>query len=501
MTSGLKGWLEQLADKPAPILEQSRKSALAILEDDKKSSSDCIPIILADPGMAANLFRGINTERLKNNRLPLTTVNSLVSLMGMSHLKDEINAMKSIEQLSLPEINQQGIGRCLKQSWYSEQFAMRWVTDRDVREPEEVRVAAILQYLPELMLWAYGDDVMPRIEHRAYYQCKNYYKEVAMELGCHKREVGAALAERWNLPEIVGFGFSSDYNTYTHGTAVALASLLARLAQHGWYGEDMHFFLNKAMHYFGEQENTASKHIHQQVLSMVAEELALGYRPVASMLVASDDKKYPEIEYRYAALDEDVKPAAKTQAKPEEQVQPKAATTGSADRLAKVQADVAIIKKSVQQQAGIDVLLRQTLDSVSQSLGFLRVHFLLLNPAKDKAETKISRFANNADQATLKLAVSLQPANLFTQLVKKPQAFWLNANNYDKYWSMVPGNVKSVIHVDRFIAASVHFGEKPVGIIYADNQHEEISEEQFKMFQQLTLILNKGLALISKQKK
>jgi HD-like signal output (HDOD) protein len=517
MTLGLKGWLEKLADKPAPILEHSRDSALALLTDERKSSAECIPIILADPGMAANLFRGTNVKRVKNNRLALTTVNTLVSLLGVKQLTDQIRGMTTFEELDLPDINRQGIERCIKQSWYGVQFATQWVTDRDAREPEEVRIAASLQFLPELMLWAYGEEVMPAIEHYAYYECKNYYKEVERALGCHRREIGAALAERWELPEIVGFGFTSDYNTYTHGTAVALAALLARLVQHGWYGEDMHFFLKKAMHYFGEQENTAAKHLHQQVLKMTAEELTHGYRPVASLLVASDANKYPEAGYRFSALEK--KPQAesvtqaekvaaasveqKSAAKPlaeAEQKKVMADVEGDEQR-AKVLADVTALKQSIQAQATVDVLLKQTLESLNQTVGLRRVNFLLLNPAKDKAESKIARFSVGADHATTKLVVTVQPANLFTHLLKKPQAFWLNADNYDKYWSMIAGTVKTVIQVNSFVAAAIFYGDKPLGIIYADSEDAGITADQFKYFQQLTTLLNKGLAVLVKNKK
>ncbi|MCK4710591.1 MAG: HDOD domain-containing protein, partial [Gammaproteobacteria bacterium] len=277
MTSGLNGWLNELADKQIPILRHRRDQVLEILTDEIRASSECQPVILSDPGMAANLFRMMNQDRVKANRLPVTTVTSLISLFGVSKLIQAIESMTCLEDLGLPENNLKGIQRCFKQSWYCTQFAMKWVQDRGVREPEEVHVAAVLQSLPELMLWCYGDDILPIIEHRAYYQCDDYYKEVKKVLGCHKREIGVALAQQWALPEIAGFGFESDYNSFTSATAVALAALLARLSQHGWYGKDMHFFLQKAMHYFGEKENAASKHIHQQVIELVDDEMEFGY--------------------------------------------------------------------------------------------------------------------------------------------------------------------------------------------------------------------------------
>lgn len=497
MISGLKDWLDQLADKPIPILQHQRDQALEILNDEARSASECRPIILSDPGMTANLLRIINKERSKTLRFPITTVTSLISLLGVPRLKKEIESMTCIDDMGLPEKNLKGIQRCLRQSWYCSQFAMTWVMDRGVREPEEVHLASILQCLPELMLWSYGEDAMQRIEHLAYYECLDYYDEVTHIIGCHKREIGVALAERWFLPELVGFGFESAYNSFTNGTAVALAALIARLCLHGWYGKDMTFFLHRAMHYFGEDEIKTLHHLHQQALSMVDDEVALGYRPIAALLLSTNLERIPELEY-YLQPEKKEVPVQQVVEVETPIVNTPVVKGFDPDLLTK---DIEQFKAIIKAQAKMNDLLKHVLLSLHDTVLFERVNFLLLSADKLKLDSKMNKSSNTVDDAFAQLSIELSPKNLFGLLMKKPQAFSLNKNTYEKYWGLVPGKVKAAIQVDRFCMTSVFYGPKPLGMIYADKPEGKISADDFKAFQQLTMMLNKGLEIIIKSKK
>jgi len=525
MTTGIKSWLEKLADKPIPIQKTHRDQALEILNDEDRSASECHAIILSDPGMAANLLRNMNTEREAAGRLSITTVSSLISLLGVPNLRTAIESMTCFEDMDLPQANLNGVERCLKQSWYCESFAMRWAEERQMHEPEEVHLAAILQSIPEIMLWSYGDDVMRDIEHHAYFECKDYYHEVSKILACHKREIGAGLASQWCLPEAALFGFESEYNSYTVGTAVGLAALLARLCLHGWYGQDMAFFLEKAMHYFGEDEIKTIKHIHQNALDMAYEEIEKGYRPVASLLLSTNLERIPEIEFRKPDM---IKQQSTTEAGGQDSEKTKApVTTGEVDiadeapreqiKLPADEATESVAKQSVsldrqqlsedfvkltemiKESASLNELVKQVVISLHDTVKFDRVSFLLLSKDKTQLESKLNKFSNADDDALKKLSIPLNQKDLFSLLLKKPQAFSLSQNNFNKYWPLVPGVVKTAIDVDRFCVASVFYHKKPLGMIYVDRIKHLTSPDDFAAFQKMTMLLNKGLELLSKK--
>jgi len=523
MTTGIKSWLEKLADKPIPIQKTHRTQALEILNDDDRSASDCHSIILSDTGMAANLLKAMNKERESVGRLPITTVSSLISLFGVPKLRAEIESMTCFEDMDLPPMNLNGVGRCLKQSWYCEAFAMCWAQERQMHEPEEVHLAAILQSLPEIMLWCYGDEVMPEIEHNAYFECKDYYHEVSKILGCHKREIGAGLARQWCLPEAALFAFESEYNNYTTGTAIGLAALLARLCLHGWYGQDMTFFLQKAMHYFGEDEIKTIKHIHQNALDMVDDEIEKGYRPVASLLLSTNLERIPEIEYRKPdvvkqehkkehevsdvvkekpSVVEDMAAAEKPPGEqinlPTDEAEPVIKQRIEIDRQ-QLSEDFIKLTEMIKQSASLNDLVKQVVISLHDTVKFDRVSFLLLSQDKSKLESKLNKFSNADDDSLKQLSIPLNQKDLFSLLLKKPQAFSLSQNNFNKYWPLVPGVVKTAIDVDRFCVASVFYKNKPLGMIYVDRVKHLTSPDDFAAFQKMTMLMNKGLELLAKK--
>lgn len=498
MISGINSWLDELADKPIPILKHRRDQALAILKDDERASSECQPVILSDPGMAANLFRQINQKREKANRIPISNISSLISLLGVSRLIQEISSMTCVEELNLPEINMKGIRRRLKESWYSSQFATHWLIDRGITETEEMQVAAHLQMLPDLMLWCYGDDVMPKIEHNAYYECMDYQQQVNEILGCDKNEIGAALVQKWYLPEMAGFSFESKCDNFTHGTAVALATKLARICQHGWYGKEMQDFHKIAMHYFGEDSNKTARYLNQQLLALTADEMDLSYRSVASLFVLTNHKPYPEFEYRIASEVAAVKDLAEKQAAaklPEETVLPVAGLSQE-----KLNNDIELLNNLIKQNADLNSLIKSVVLSLHKTLELSRVSFLALSVDKMKLESKINLNLKNSSESLKGFEISLKVPDLFSVLIKKPQAFFLSEANREKYWQKISGAVKTKIQTDSFCAVSVFVGDRPLGIIYADKTDAVIEKEYYLAFQKITMILNRGLAYLAQKK-
>ncbi|MDH5518227.1 MAG: HDOD domain-containing protein [Gammaproteobacteria bacterium] len=496
MISGINSWLDELAEKPIPILKHRRDQALAILKDDERASSECQPVILSDPGMAANLFRQINQAREKANRIPINNISSLISLLGISRLIEEISAMVCIEDLNLPAANLAGIHRRLKENWYASQFASQWVRDRGVSETEEILVAAHLQMLPDLMLWCYGAEVMPKIEHKAYYECLDYEQQVDEILGCDKNEIGAALGQRWHLPEMAGFSFESNCDNFTHATAVALASKLARICQHGWYGREMQAFLQQATHYFGENSNKTTRYLNQQMLKMTTDEMDLSYRPVASLFVLSNQKTYPEFQYRIAA---EVAEVIKANAKPvvaAEQILPSVKELSQE----KLNSDIELLNNLIKQHADLNSLIKSVVLSLHKTLDLTRVSFLALSADSLKLESKINLNLKHSADSLKEFEISLKVPDLFSVLIKKPQTFLLNENNRDKYWQKISGDVKTKIQTECFCAVSVFVGSRPLGIIYADRMNEVIEKEYYLAFQKITMILNRGLAYLAQKK-
>ena len=102
----------------------------------------------------------------------------------------------------------------------------------------------------------------------------------------------------------------------------------------------------------------------------------------------------------------------------------------------------------------------------------------------------------------MNISLQTKQAGLFKKLLEKPQAVWINPQNYKKYEKALPGLFKSCSLNDDFFLMSLFSGDKPIGVIYSDNQNAQpLTQEQFKHFKQAISLTAKAMALLTKRKK
>ena len=103
-----------------------------------------------------------------------------------------------------------------------------------------------------------------------------------------------------------------------------------------------------------------------------------------------------------------------------------------------------------------------------------------------------------------KFAVGLQPPNFFTQILRKPQAVWMNSDRSNEITGLVPGEFKQLTQSDDYIVMSVFNGKGAFGVLYADKAasgNQSISEMELKVCRSIANASSKHLILMSKKGK
>jgi hypothetical protein len=361
--------------------------------------------------------------------------------------------------------------------------ARDWARLRGTHDAEEMQLAALLQNIAELALWCYGDDAMVEIEYRSYGQ-KQPYEQAAREvLGCSLRELSAALAESWQLPELGQQALRSDYQGFTLATGVALASRLARLTAHSWYDARGRQCIDAVAVYQGRAPGEVESRLQQTALDLSDTFQHLGYMPPARLLPMLVDESYVDPLYRPPP-----KPWAEPLAAAAKPARPTPPAASDNRRLA---AQVAAIQKLIGEHVHIQQLIQQVVDSIAL-MGFERVMFALIVPARKEL---LGRFYAQPGHARplQHIKILLDKPHLFTRLMEKMQPVRLLDDNRARYWPLVPEPVKLMLGNDRFVAMSVFSGERPVGMMYADKSRQSVSDEEYKHFQMLCRLLAKGV--------
>ena len=154
----------------------------------------------------------------------------------------------------------------------------------------------------------------------------------------------------------------------------------------------------------------------------------------------------------------------------------------------------------VKRQSGnaLQIQLTRTMKQLRDSAGLERAMFAMLTP---DGTTLRARFIIGAekDAAIKSFQISLEKQHLFTLLMSKPQSFWLNASNRNKYLLSIPQYLHNTLNIQGFFVSSLFVGEKPLGLLYADaSSATQLNNGSFTCFKQLMLKLGAELSSAGK---
>ncbi len=538
MPKGLAYWSDFLSNKPLPILAQTKKKVQWLIDQSQLSITQYTAPIYYDAGFAAYVFRHVNSSRKSSNKNALTTMANALSHLGQKAFQEILNKAPLLENLELGDKQQKGYIGVVGQACHASMQSREWAMQRSVVETEETQFAALLQSVPELMLWCYGDNIMLEIEDLCYVQKKDYEQAAEIVLGCKIRELGEKLSEIWNLPEMVIAGLNSKLDNFTLATGVSLASELARLVSYSWYGKDTVEVISKIAKYKGKAEGEIERQLHMGAVNANDILIEKGFAAPAKLLFQLVDEDYIDPQYIFNKVEVEknitvnkvmseplveVKSVEKkvndSAIKKQNEVNDKKLPDARKAILEKIKArkkaevlqenkpkDIKKLPINIAFESAVKDLKKMVVNGDSASglieksinicllFGAERCVFMVKVKGKDLLVPKYS-VENAKNKAINNFKIDLQKPHIFKRLFEKSSSLYLNDENYAKYWPLIPDNVKLSIGVKRFFSGSIFLNERAIGLIYADKVKGELTQEEFKQFKIVCKLLSKGLEM------
>ena len=193
MRKGLAEWQSYLLGKSLPIFKQTMQDVQRLIDQPQLSVTQYVGPILFDPAFTMQVFKFVNSQRVSVKKHPLTTLDSALSLLGQTAFQSLLNEMQLLEKIKLPKKNKRGYKRTASYACNAALQMKSWGIERNVLHVQEIQLATLLQSNVELLLWCYGEDVMPEIEKRCYVDKKSYQQAAQEVLGCDIKELGLVL--------------------------------------------------------------------------------------------------------------------------------------------------------------------------------------------------------------------------------------------------------------------------------------------------------------------
>ncbi len=450
-------------------------------------------IISSDPGLSSQLFNLINSKRKATKRDYLESVQSALSLMGDAGIIHFIDNMTTLDDVRTSFDCVDDYLQLVARAQHAAKHAKLWAEKRQSQGIKEIGIASKLFDIAEYSLCLFDHElyVSYRLKNLSDY---NPEKNCSDIWGFSLNQLALALCDHLHLPELVKEAHNLTEIAGIRTQGIKIASELVHQADLSWYHNKTNDCLIKAADLCQISLDIITTWAHITSVK-AAQELPykVKFHSAANLIQHRASFKPVVLNTK-----EQPKPVIKTIEKP---VKEKIAELPKAPPNLKVNPLLSELKAKAQhKQTSQAAQLNALLTGCHKHLNMGRNALFLINQDRSIINTRLhSGLAD--DSPLLKFTTKRENSGLIKILLEKPQAIWINPDNFRKYDQMLPGLFKSCTLSDDFFMMSLFSGEKPLGIVFCDKygQAESLDKTAFTLFKQAVGLTSKAMLLIAQR--
>ena len=234
----IETWVLFFTNNSLPVLRVTRRRIEEMRANlDRVDARELARIILQDPIMTVRVLAFIQPMRGRSLQHDITTIASAVMMAGIEPFFRRFDELLTVED-QLKGQNSQvllGILQIIRRAQRAADYAQEWALWRHDISMEEIRIAALLHDLAEILLWSsapkLGLEIIARQQATPGMRSAEAQRQV---LGFTFQELQLALCKVWHLPELLQHLIDDDNADQARVKNVTLAVRLARHSAHGW---------------------------------------------------------------------------------------------------------------------------------------------------------------------------------------------------------------------------------------------------------------------------
>ena len=234
---GLEHWVTVLAHADLPVLKQAARDLNALRDDEKKLTAHSIAQIIArDPIMTVKLLRYLQYHKHKSQTAEVVQVEQALLMLGIEAVLNKVPAEPLVEDVlkshiaALPPLL-----RVVHRSLRASEYAKDWAVQLRDLHYEEVRIAALLHDIAEILMWCFAPEPMLEIHGIQQKDKTLRSRDVQQQvLGFMLFDLQRELAAQWGLPQLLLTLMNDACSNQPRVRNVVLAANLARHSANGW---------------------------------------------------------------------------------------------------------------------------------------------------------------------------------------------------------------------------------------------------------------------------
>lgn len=233
----INAWIGYLSTAEIPILKVTAREIAKLKEDEEKLSARALTAtVMNDPMMAFKVLNYAQKHKSKRQLQDLLQVEQAIIMMGTTSFFQNIPTNILVEDIL--KNNLSALVHLLKlihRAHRAAHFAADWATHLTDLHAEEVRTAALLHDLAEMLMWCFAPDKMNAIY--AIQHTNKTVRSIAAQqeiLGFNLHDLQTKLIEVFQLPPLLAKLMQDGASDEQRVRNVTLAVNLARHSANGW---------------------------------------------------------------------------------------------------------------------------------------------------------------------------------------------------------------------------------------------------------------------------
>lgn len=235
----IESWVLLFSNNSLPVLRVTKRRLDEMRQDvDRVDARELARIILQDPIMTVRMLAFIQPMRGRSLQHDITTIASAVMMAGMNPFFRRFDDMPTVEGMLKGQDPHAllGVLQVIRRAQRAADYAQEWAIWRNDINMEEVRIAALLHDLTEMLIWCFAPKL--GLEIRALQQANPTMRSTDAQtatLGLTFEDIQLELCKVWHLPELLQNLIDASNASQPRVRNVALAVRLARHSSNGWH--------------------------------------------------------------------------------------------------------------------------------------------------------------------------------------------------------------------------------------------------------------------------
>lgn len=233
----LENWVSFLSQTEIPVLKQTARDLGAMLDDPNRLSARGVALVIAlDPMLTVKVLRYLQTHKHRSQTNEVIQVEQALIMMGVEAFFHKVPPKPLVQEVLAGHTDALiQLLHVIHRSHRASEYAFDWAVRMSDLHFEEVRIAALLHDLAEVLMWCFAPQQM--LEIRAMQQRdKTLRTRDAQEqvFGFNLLDMQKQLVKNWELPELLLTLMDDACANHQRVRNVILAVNLARHSANGW---------------------------------------------------------------------------------------------------------------------------------------------------------------------------------------------------------------------------------------------------------------------------